>query len=287
MTSSRPPQAKKSGKKTTGETSNGKRTPTDGAPKTDRLEHYRRRRDPSITPEPVPARAPRRHHRVDGDVAVAAGRRFVIQEHHARALHWDFRLERDGVLVSWAIPKGLPVDKKTNHLAVHTEDHPMEYATFEGTIPAGEYGGGKVILWDFGTYDEIKWSDREVMVVLHGERVQGSTCSSPPRGRGGPGQGQAGTASARGRNWMVHRMDDAPAGYEPLPHEIRPMLATPGTLPKDDDGLGLRVQMGRHPGHRLCGRGAHPDQVAQRQRRDAPPFPSYGPWASNSGRTRS
>jgi bifunctional non-homologous end joining protein LigD len=69
-------------------------------------------------------------------------------------LHWDFRLERDGVLVSWAIPKGLPVDKTTNHLAVHTEDHPLEYASFEGQIPSGEYGGDEVILWDVGTYDE-------------------------------------------------------------------------------------------------------------------------------------
>ena len=95
---------------------------------------YRRRRDPAVTPEPVPApRPPRRQRRTDS----GAQRRFVIQEHHARALHWDFRLERDGVLVSWAIPKGLPLDKKTNHLAVHTEDHPLEYATFEGTIPAG------------------------------------------------------------------------------------------------------------------------------------------------------
>ena len=113
------------------------RTPTK-----DKLESYRSRRDPSVTPEPVPATGP------DGDARSGGRRRtrplqFVIQEHHARALHWDFRLERDGVLVSWAIPKGLPVDKVTNHLAVHTEDHPLEYSTFEGTIPPGEYGGGR------------------------------------------------------------------------------------------------------------------------------------------------
>src|SRR5580698_9625220 len=140
------------------------------AAKKDPLEHYRQRRDPAVTPEPVPQQSPTVGR---GGRRSTAPLRFVIQEHHARALHWDFRLEHDGVLVSWAIPKGLPLDKKTNHLAVHTEDHPLEYASFEGTIPEGEYGGGQVILWDVGTYDEMKWSDREVMVVLHGERARG------------------------------------------------------------------------------------------------------------------
>jgi bifunctional non-homologous end joining protein LigD len=157
-----------------------------------------------------------------------APRPFVIQEHHARALHWDFRLERDGVLVSWAIPKGLPLDKKTNHLAVHTEDHPLEYATFAGTIPPGEYGGGQVILWDSGTYDEIKWSEREVMVVLHGTRVEGQYVLFDT-GASGPKKG-----GSQGRNWMVHRMDDPPEGYVAPPEDIRPMLASPGALPKDD-----------------------------------------------------
>src|ERR1700683_1005684 len=109
-----------------------------------RLKTYRAKRDPAKTPEPMGTsgtsgkRAAKRQ---------ASGARFVIQEHHARALHWDFRLERDGVLVSWALPKGLPVDRATTHLAVHTEDHPLEYADFEGAIPEGEYGGGQVILW--------------------------------------------------------------------------------------------------------------------------------------------
>src|ERR1700760_3622380 len=104
-----------------------------------------------------------------GDDQGGRGDTFVIQEHHARALHWDFRLERDGVLVSWALPKGLPVTPEKNHLAVHTEDHPLEYANFQGEIPKGEYGGGHVSIWDHGTYEVEKWSDREVMVVLHGE----------------------------------------------------------------------------------------------------------------------
>ena len=80
-----------------------------------------------------------------------SGQRFVIQEHHARSLHWDLRLERDGVFVSWALPKGLPETPEKNHLAVHTEDHPLEYGTFEGEIPQGEYGGGRMTIWDTGS----------------------------------------------------------------------------------------------------------------------------------------
>ena len=96
----------------------------------DRLAEYRGKRDPARTPEPVPAGEP------DGTGDQAGI--FVVQEHHARRLHWDFRLERDGVLVSWALPKGVPDDPAQNHLAVHTEDHPLEYATFHGEIPRGE-----------------------------------------------------------------------------------------------------------------------------------------------------
>jgi len=95
------------------------------------LTEYRRRRDASRTPEPVPADGPLPH----GDDNV-----FVVQEHHARRLHYDTRLERNGVLVSWAVPKGLLMEPGTVHLAVRTEDHPMEYAAFEGEIPHGEYG---------------------------------------------------------------------------------------------------------------------------------------------------
>ena len=135
----------------------------------------------------------------------------MVQEHHARALHWDLRLERDGVLVSWAVPKGIPPDPNKNHLAVHTEDHPMEYLTFQGEIPQGEYGGGTMRVWDTGTYETHKWSEREVMITFHGERVEGRYV----------------LFRTRGDQWMIHRMDPPqdPDRAAP-PKDLRPMLAT-------------------------------------------------------------
>jgi bifunctional non-homologous end joining protein LigD len=183
------------------------------------LESYRKKRDPNKTPEPMPTTKRSRRG--------SAKPQFVIQEHHATALHWDFRLERDGVLVSWALPKGLPLDPGRNHLAIHTEDHPLEYSSFEGEIPKGEYGGGTVTRWDHGTYDEEKWSEREVMVVLHGTRAEGRyVLFKTARGSGGPGRD----------SWMIHRMDPAPAGYERVPERIAPMLCRTAELPADDSG---------------------------------------------------
>ncbi len=143
---------------------------------------------------------------------------FVIQEHHASSLHWDFRLEHDGVLASWALPKGLPVSPDVNHLAVQVEDHPLEYGKFSGTIPKGEYGAGTVSIWDHGRYDCEKWRPREVMVVLHGQRAKGRYVLFP----------------TQGKHWMIHRMDPAPDGFAPLPTRMQPMLATAGQLPPDD-----------------------------------------------------
>lgn len=128
------------------------------------LREYRAKRDADRTPEPFG----------DGGhpaVGRSAEPIFVIQEHRARRLHWDFRLEHHGVLVSWALPKGVPESTGANHLAVHVENHPMDYARFEGEIPAGEYGAGHVEIWDEGTYSVEKWREgREVVVVLHGRR---------------------------------------------------------------------------------------------------------------------
>ncbi len=160
------------------------------------LDEYRQRRDAARTPEPVPADGPLPHG--DDDV-------FVIQEHHARALHYDVRLERDGVLVSWAVPKGLLMPPGAVRLAVHTEDHPMEYATFEGDIPRGEYGGGKVTIWDRGHYDTLKWTDDEVQVEFHGQRVQGRYVFF---------------RTGDSRDWMVRRTGVRAAPVESVPVEV-------------------------------------------------------------------
>jgi bifunctional non-homologous end joining protein LigD len=176
----------------------------------DRLEEYRRKRDASKTPEPVPAEAPE----AGGDNT------FVIQQHHARSLHWDLRLERNGVLVSWAVPRGIPRDPARNHLAVNTEDHPMEYADFSGDIPAGEYGAGRMTIYDRGTYTTEKWRDGEVMVTLHGQRVSGRYV----------------LFRTDGKDWMIHRMDPPEPGWTPMPELVPPMSATNTTrLPANDD----------------------------------------------------
>ncbi len=123
---------------------------------------YIAKRDAGHTPEPVPSNA------LGASEASGDRPRFVIQEHHASRLHWDLRLERDGVLASWAVPRGIPATTARNNLAVQTEDHPMEYAEFEGTIPAGQYGAGSMTIWDDGRYDLEKWRDDEIIFTLEG-----------------------------------------------------------------------------------------------------------------------
>ena len=202
--------------------------PTDGpfaAPGRDRLSTYRSMRDAAKTPEPVPATPPRPADQPGGEPV------FVVQEHHARALHWDFRLEHDGVLVSWAVPKSPPTDPKSNRLAVMTEDHPMEYATFEGGIPRGEYGGGQVTIWDSGTFTLHKWREgKEVIVTLQGR---------PDGGLGGGRRTFALIHTGRGggkqeRNWLMHLMESEPDYLEGRPRESS--QASTGTLPEPVEG---------------------------------------------------
>lgn len=156
-----------------------------------RLERYRSMRDPNATPEPFTG-------------TEGTGNTFVIQEHHASRLHFDFRLEYDGVLVSWALPKGVPESGDKNHLAVQTEDHPLDYATFEGTIPKGQYGAGEVTIWDHGTYELEKWiNGREVIATLTGSEGGGLggtrkfALIHTGRGQGKDSEGQ----------WLIHLMD--------------------------------------------------------------------------------
>jgi bifunctional non-homologous end joining protein LigD len=183
---------------------------------TDRLDEYRRKRDPARTPEPVPRDRP----------SPSAGGRFVIQQHHARSLHWDVRLERDGVLVSFAVPRGLPRDRNRNNLAKHTEDHPLEYLDFAGEIPAGEYGGGQMKIHDTGTYQTDKWRDDEIGITFHGDRTTGRYVFF-----------QTG-----GNDWMVRRMDPPEPGWETMPESVDPMLATQATeLPSDDTDWGYEM----------------------------------------------
>jgi len=195
-----------------------------------KLREYVRKRDFARTAEPA-AKAPAR--RAKSKTAKARAPRFVIQEHHATRLHWDFRLERDGVLVSWAVPKGIPPDPRKNHLAVHVEDHPLDYIDFAGEIPKGSYGGGQVYIWDHGTYEELKWQlgargKQEVQVVLHGERVQGRYA----------------LFQTRGENWMIHRMDPPQdLEREPMPERVVPMSAQLSRgLPPDQENYGFEFK---------------------------------------------
>src|SRR6185437_9589047 len=174
----------------------------------DKLSEYRSKRDFGATPEPEGG--------ADGD---GRGERFVVQEHHARNLHWDLRLEHDGTLISWALPKGIPTNPKKNLLAVHVEDHPLDYIDFAGEIPAGEYGAGKVKIWDSGTYECEKWRDDEVIVTFHGERLQGRYV----------------LFQTKGKNRMIHRMDPPlDPDEEPMPEHVVPMMARLSDLPKKD-----------------------------------------------------
>jgi bifunctional non-homologous end joining protein LigD len=174
----------------------------------DRLGAYREKRDFATTAEP-------------------SGRRFVVQEHRARRLHWDLRLENDGVLVSWALPRGIPAHPDENRLAVHTEDHPLEYLDFEGEIPKGEYGAGTMSVWDRGTFEAEKFREDEVIATFHGERLKGRYA----------------LFRTRGDDWLIHRMDPpAELGYEPMPDRIAPMLARSGNLPRDEEAYGFEVK---------------------------------------------
>jgi bifunctional non-homologous end joining protein LigD len=174
----------------------------------DKLGAYRAKRDFDSTSEP-------------------SGRRFVVQEHHARRLHWDLRMEHEGTLASWALPRGIPAHPDENRLAVRTEDHPLEYLDFEGEIPKGEYGAGTMRVWDRGTFEAEKFRETEVIATFHGERLNGRYA----------------LFHTRGNDWLIHRMDPPEdPGYQPMPDRIEPMLARSGSLPRDEQRFGFEVK---------------------------------------------
>jgi bifunctional non-homologous end joining protein LigD len=167
------------------------------------LGEYGRKRDPKQTPEPFGSRRRRTKEPI-----------FVVQRHDARRLHYDFRLERGGALASWAVPKGVPLEPGQRALAVHVEDHPLDYATFAGEIPKGNYGAGTVEIWDSGTYELVEEKrDGGLTVRLKGKRLEGTWTLVPAKLDGNE------------KNWLLIRKRDEAAGGGPLRNDYRPMLA--------------------------------------------------------------
>src|SRR5437870_2466422 len=169
-----------------------------------KLAEYRKKRDPKRPPEPFGGKK-------RGKQPI-----FVVQRHDARRLHYDFRLEKDGALASWAVPKGVPLEPGEQHLAVHVEDHPLEYATFEGEIPKGQYGAGTVEIWDSGTYELLEEKKNGGLTVrLHGTKLQGTWALVPAHLNGDE------------KNWLiVRKRDETAAAPRRSGRSYVPMLAT-------------------------------------------------------------
>lgn len=178
----------------------------DGMSDSDHLSVYRRKRDPNRTPEPF------------GNGAYGDWPGFVIQQHDATTLHWDLRLQAEGVLKSWAVPKGPSTDPREKRLAVPTEDHPLDYADFEGVIPEGEYGGGSVIVWDRGVYQDLEGDGAgeeiadaiaagHVKVWLEGDKLAGGYVLTRMRGDD---------------QWLLIKLDDEGADRRRNPTRTQP-----------------------------------------------------------------
>ncbi len=183
---------------------------------TDNLDKYRSKRDFRKSPEPT-----------GNEETGTSEPRFVIQKHDASSLHYDFRLEVDGVLKSWAVPKGPSTDPSIKRLAIPTEDHPLAYATFEGVIPEGEYGAGTVLVWDMGTYRNLKNDEGEgpsltetidegkVTVWLDGEKLRG-------------GYALVRTGDGDDARWLLIKMDDDEADARRNPTNTEPQSVLTG-----------------------------------------------------------
>ncbi len=240
------------------------------------LREYRERRDFGATPEPPPAPpAPP----PDGR------RRFVVQRHDARALHFDLRLEVDGALASWAVPKGPPLREGIRRLAVRTEDHPLEYLTFAGVIPQAQYGAGRMSVWDSGTYEEELRADDEWKLVLEGGILRGHYHLVRTGERSGK------------EEWLIFRSGKGPAGARgPGAADARHHAdaGLHGRRPVRRPRVGLRAEVGRLPrpraGHLGRDRPAQPQRAGphapvSRARRPAPPpdVPGGGPRRRGGG----
>jgi len=177
------------------------------------LEEYQRKRDFKRTPEPK-----------GGRPKAAPVRRYVVHRHHASRLHWDVRLEMHGVLASWAVPQGPPLEGGKRRLAVHTEDHPIEYLMFHGVIPDG-YGAGTMTIWDSGTYDLLKDSENEYKVHFHGQRLDGEWVLVR-------------TKQNEGRDWLMIKHGSASKDH-PLDAKVTPMLAITADEPFDSADFGF------------------------------------------------
>jgi bifunctional non-homologous end joining protein LigD len=204
------------------------------------LGEYKRKRDPKRTPEPFSSSRKRTKQPI-----------FVVQRHDARRLHYDFRLERGGALASWAVPKGVPLEPGQRALAVHVEDHPLDYAGFAGEIPQGSYGAGTVEIWDSGTYELVEEkADGGLTVRLHGTRLEGTWTLVPARLDGNE------------KNWLLMRKRDEAASARAARNDYRPMLATlADELPKGGDW----VYEVKWDGYRALGyvRGGEPRLVSR------------------------
>jgi bifunctional non-homologous end joining protein LigD len=184
----------------------------------EKLGEYERKRDFGKTSEPAPKK--RRGKK--------GAPRFVVQEHSARRLHWDLRLEREGVAASWAIPNGIPESPDENRKAVHTEDHPLDYLSWEGEIPKGQYGAGTMVVWDSGTYELEKWEQGKVVVDFQGEKLRGRYALF-----------RAGKSE---KDWMIHRIDPPVRERDPFPENVVPMLARLSKLPREDGEWAVEVK---------------------------------------------
>jgi bifunctional non-homologous end joining protein LigD len=234
--------------------------PVDGAP-TGRVADRGKGRDPlSTAPGGVAAapdaaaadRLPDGPHPAGlAEVApLVEGRRFTAQQHHARRLHHDVRFERDGVLVSFAVPKRLPEEPGVRHLAVNTEDHPLDYLTFSGAIPAGEYGGGEVRLFDLGTYEPLEVADGKLTVRLHGSRYRGAEYH---------------LFRTRDRDWLVVLGGRVSLPQPAPPPTYEPMMAVLTAEPFDDDEWLFEVKW---DGHRCLANLGQATRLTSRTRRD-------------------